>query len=99
MAGGFYRTGDNVIVILLTLIQLLDAVTTHIGLNMGAIETNPIINNFIDKFGIVLFYIGKLSLGIVSGLLLSKAKVLASILVIMYTYIIINNLVVITRLY
>lgn len=53
-------------------LNLLDTLTTHIGLQLGALEANPIVAGLIGDIGEAPAYAAKLSLVLIAGILLLK---------------------------
>jgi len=84
--------------ILLFTIQLLDAITTHIGHTLGAYEKNPIMNFIIQKGGYPVFYLVKIAIGLLAAKYLSHNMFWVILLLVLYTFVLTNNLIVIYKL-
>jgi hypothetical protein len=53
-------------------LNLLDTLTTHIGLQLGAVEANPIVANLIGEVGAAPAYAAKISFVLIAGILLLR---------------------------
>ena len=87
------------LVYLLLALNILDILTTHIGLQSGAVEANPLISCLIGEFGEASTYIIKLSVVFAAALAISrlgKTHALA-LLCCGFAAIVISNLTIFTQ--
>ena len=57
---------------LLLFLNMLDALTTHIGLQLGATEANPIMSNLIGEIGELPTYVIKLLIVLIAAIVIIK---------------------------
>lgn len=81
---------------LIVLVQVGDALSTKLGLEMKASEQNSAMSSFISNFGVNNFIVLKLVMGLVLGFFFWKRSIASHMLVMLYLLVIINNLMVIT---
>ena len=75
--------------------NVLDCITTTIGLSIGAVETNPIVAYSFLHFGVGITFGAKLLLGhlALSRLVHKKATTLATFACVLVTLVVISNVV------
>ena len=60
------------LVYILLALNVLDVLTTHIGLQMGAVEANPVVAGLMGGFGEGATYLVKISIVLAAALLLAR---------------------------
>jgi hypothetical protein len=60
------------LVYILVALNVLDVMTTHIGLQMGAVEANPVVAGLMGGFGEGATYLVKVSVVLAAALLLAR---------------------------
>jgi len=81
--------------VLIVILNILDTITTHMGLNNGARELNPIMNWFIQQFGTFGIIGWKVVILSILGILVQKNYIgdnSLKLMVLIFFIVVLNNL-------